>query len=259
MAGEVNKGWISLYRSIQDHWLWQEKPYDKAHAWLDLLLSANYQDKKIVFDSNLVEVKRGEFITSIRKLCERWGWSNSKVKKFLDTLQSDGMITYKSDTKKTAINIVNYNVYQTLSDTETSQKHHRSDTETSQKHHRSDTETSQKHTNNNNNKDNKDNKDNNKTTTTICGSDEEFNIYKFLEKCNFILSPMLLEKIQADIEIYSLEEVKKAVEIADSNGKHSYNYVKGILERRRAGDAKKLSEWEKFEQAKKEFLEDEEE
>ena len=70
---------------------------------------------------------------------------------------------------------------------------------------------------------------------------------------------MLIEKIQADIEIYSLEEVKKAVEIADSNGKHTYSYVKGILEKRRAGDAKKLSEWEKFEQAKKEFLEDEEE
>lgn len=252
MAGEVNKGWISLYRSIQDHWLWQEKPFSKAQAWLDLLLSANYQDKKIVFDSNLVEVKRGEFITSIRKLCERWGWSNSKVKKFLETLQLDGMITYKSDTKKTAINIVNYNVYQTLSDAENV-------TETSQKRHRSDTETSQKHTNNNNNKDNNVNNDNNKTTTTICGSDEEFNIYKFLEKCNFILSPMLLEKIQADIEIYSLEEVKKAIEIADSNGKHSYSYVKGILERRRAGENKKLTDRELFEKAAKEFLEDEEE
>lgn len=252
MAGEVNKGWISLYRSIQDHWLWQEKPFSKAQAWLDLLLSANHQEKKIVFDSNLVEVKRGEFITSIRKLCERWGWSNSKVKKFLDTLQMDGMITYKSDTKKTTINIVNYNVYQLSSDTE-------NDTETSQKHHRNVTETSQKHTNNNDNNDNNVNNDNNKTTTTICGSDEEFNIYKFLEKCNFILSPMLLEKIQADIEIYSLEEVKKAIEIADSNGKHSYSYVKGILERRRAGENKKLTDRELFEKAAKEFLEDEEE
>jgi len=250
MAGEVNKGWISLYRSIQDHWLWQEKPFSKAQAWLDLLLSANHEDKKIVFDSNLVEVKRGEFITSIRKLCERWGWSNSKVKKFLDTLQLDGMIAYKSDTKKTAINIVNYNVYQPLSDTKTSQKHHRSDTETSQKRHRNITEATQKHTNNN------DNNDNNKTTTTICGSDEEFNIYKFLEKCNFILSPMLVEKIQADIEIYSLEEVKKAIEIADSNGKHTYSYVKGILERRRAKMNEEAAKEKAREQAFKEFLEE---
>ena len=257
MAGEVNKGWISLYRSIQDHWLWQEKPYDKTHAWLDLLLSANHQDKKIVFDSNLVEVKRGEFITSIRKLCERWGWSNSKVKKFLDTLQSDGMITYKSDTKKTAINIVNYNVYQTLSDAENV-------TETSQKHHRNVTETSQKHTNNN---DNNDNNDNNNITTTIYSknraknnkcrsSGDDFNIFKFLESCNFILSPMLVEKIQADIEIYSLEEVKKAIEIADSNGKHTYSYVKGILERRRAKMNEEAAKEKAMEQAFKEFLEE---
>jgi len=32
-----------------------------------------------------------------------------------------------------------------------------------------------------------------------------------------------------------MEEVRKAVEIADSNGKHTYNYIKGILENRRKG------------------------
>ncbi|MEG2811726.1 MAG: hypothetical protein RR912_04335, partial [Clostridium sp.] len=107
MAGE-GKGWISLYRSIQDHWLWQEKPFDKARAWLDLLLLANHQDKKVLFDGTLIEVKRGQFITSIRKLCDRWGWSNNKVKNFLVMLEKDGMIIKKSDTKKTTINIVNY-------------------------------------------------------------------------------------------------------------------------------------------------------
>ena len=153
MAGE-GKGWISLYRSIQDHWLWQEKPFDKARAWIDLLLLANHQDKKVLFDGTLIEVKRGQFITSIRKLCDRWGWSNSKVKKFLEMLESDEMITYKSDTKKTTINIVKYYSYQTLGDT-------KSDTETSQKHRSNDAETSQKHTNNNDNNENNVNKDNN--------------------------------------------------------------------------------------------------
>ncbi|AUM91539.1 DnaD domain-containing protein [Clostridium botulinum] len=144
MAGE-GKGWVSLYRSIQDHWLWQEKPFSKGQAWLDLLLSANHQDKKIIFDSNLIEVKRGQFITSIRKLCDRWGWSNSKVKKFLDTLQLDEMIHYKSDTKKTTINIEKYELYQSSNDA-------KNDAKASQKHHRNITETPQKHTNNNDNK-----------------------------------------------------------------------------------------------------------
>ncbi len=150
MAGE-GKGWISLYRSIQDHWLWREKPFSKGQAWMDLLLSANHQDKKIVFDSNLIEVKRGQFITSIRKLCDRWGWSNSKVKKFLELLQGDGMLTYKSDTKKTTINIEKYELYQSSNDT-------KNDAKASQKHHRNATETPQKHTNNNDNNVNNDNK-----------------------------------------------------------------------------------------------------
>lgn len=253
MAGEVvNKGWISLYRSIQEHWLWQEKPFSKGQAWLDILLSANHQDKKIALGNELILVRRGSFITSELKLMGRWGWGKEKTRKFLKLLQDDGMIVKISDHKKTTINIVNYNDYQQSLDCKQTVNRLQTDHEQTETRPRADT-------NNNDNNVNNDNNDNNKTTTTICGSDEEFNIYKFLEKCNFILSPMLLEKIQADIEIYSLEEVKKAVEIADSNGKHSYNYVKGILERRRAGDAKKLSEWEKFEQAKKEFLEDEEE
>ena len=249
MAGEVNKGWISLYRSIQDHWLWQEKPFSKAQAWLDLLLSANHEDKKIVLGNELILVRRGSFITSELKLMERWGWGKEKTRKFLKLLQDDGMIVKISDHKKTTINIVNYNDYQQSLDCKQTVNRLQTDHEQTASRPRADT----------NNNDNNVNNDNNKTTTTICGSDEEFNIYKFLEKCNFILSPMLLEKIQADIEIYSLEEVKKAIEIADSNGKHSYSYIKGILERRRAGENKKLTDRELFEKAAKEFLEDEEE
>ena len=206
MAGEANKGWISLYRSIQDHWLWQEKPFSKAQAWLDLLLSANHQDKKIVFDSNLVEVKRGEFITSIRKLCERWGWSNSKVTKFLETLQLDGMITYKSDTKKTTINIVNYNVYQPSSDAENV-------TETSQKHHRSITETSQKHTNNNDNNDNNIYDDDIYREVNIKLQQAYFNTFKVLPSITqldiltFFLkkSDQIPEPLDIDTVIYALE------------------------------------------------------
>ena len=257
MPGEVNKGWISLYRSIQDHWLWQEKPFSKAQAWLDLLLSANHEDKKIVLGNELILVRRGSFITSELKLMERWGWGKEKTRNFLKLLQDDGMIEKKSDRKKTTINIVNYNNYQQSPDHEQTTNRPRADHEQTTNRPRADHEqtTSRPRADTNNN-DNNDNNDNNKTTTTICGSDEEFNIYKFLEKCNFILSPMLVEKIQSDIEIYSLEEVKKAIEIADSNGKHTYSYVKGILERRRAKMNEEAAKEKAMEQAFKEFLEE---
>ena len=95
-------------------------------------------------------MKRGEKITSIRLLSERWGWSTTKTKKFLNVLQNEKMLTYKSNTKNTVYSIVNYNDYQDF-------KKYKSNTEVTQKKHRSNTEVTQKNTNNNDNNDNNDN------------------------------------------------------------------------------------------------------
>lgn len=127
-------GWIKLYRDITDHWIWEDKPFDKRSAWIDLILMANHKDNKFVFGNELTEVKRGSFITSVRKLCDKWGWSNTKVTSFLQVLKNDNMIDYLSDTKKTVVTIVNYGLYQDINDTETTQKRHENDTETTQKH-----------------------------------------------------------------------------------------------------------------------------
>jgi hypothetical protein len=112
------KGWIKLHRTLQLHWLWNtEKPFDKRSAWIDLLLLANHEDGKTLFDNELVVVKRGEHITSEVKLAERWGWSRTKVRNFLNLLQKDGMIeNIKEDKKRTRIRIVNYSIYQNSED-----------------------------------------------------------------------------------------------------------------------------------------------
>ena len=93
-------GWIRLSRKIFDCWLWNEKPFTKAQAWIDLLLLANYETRKFVLGNELVEVERGSFITSEIKLMKRWGWSKSKVRSYLCLLQSDNMIDKKTDHKK---------------------------------------------------------------------------------------------------------------------------------------------------------------
>ena len=69
----------------------------------------------------------------------------------------------------------------------------------------------------------------------ISGCSGDFNIYLYMQQRGFVsISPIIAEQVQADIEMYSLEEVKQAIDIADNNGKHRYSYVKGILEKRRA-------------------------
>ena len=112
-----------------------------------MLLLANHADKTFMLGNDLVEVKAGSFITSELKLMDRWGWSKTKVRAFLDVLQKDKMIIKKTDRKKTTIIIENYGFFQ---DSETTEK--------PQKNRKKTTEKPQKNTNNNDNNVNNDNK-----------------------------------------------------------------------------------------------------
>lgn len=108
----MQRGFIKLHRKIKDHWLYEEKrKFSKFEAWIDLLMRANHKDTKVVLGNELIELKRGQFITSEFKLMEAWGWGKSKTRDFLKLLENDGMIVKKSDRKKTTITICNYSIY----------------------------------------------------------------------------------------------------------------------------------------------------
>lgn len=107
------EGWISLYRKIQEHWLWtKRRKFSQFEAWISLLFKANFKDTKIMIGDNLVEVKRGSFITSEVKLAEEWKWDRSTVRKFLKTLEEQKMIQKNSTSKYTSITIENWDLYQ---------------------------------------------------------------------------------------------------------------------------------------------------
>ena len=108
------QGWICLYRSITETELWQETPFDRARAWIDLLLMANHKHTQFLFGNELVSLDRGQFITSELKLCDRWKWGRKKVQNFFKLLVSMEMIEKKSTTKYTTITILNYAKYQDL-------------------------------------------------------------------------------------------------------------------------------------------------
>ena len=106
-------GWIRLHRQIRKHWVWQGKPFDRRSAWIDLLMMANHAPDKIVQGNQVIDVDRGERITSESKLAERWGWGRTKVRGFLQLLVKDGMIeNIKESRKRTRIKICNYGIYQ---------------------------------------------------------------------------------------------------------------------------------------------------
>jgi len=105
-------GWIKVHRDITDHWVWKDKPFTRGQAWIDLLMMVNHDTGTDYRNGRIVTIERGQRITSILKLADRWGWSRKKVSGFLDGLEADGMLEQKRTTKDTTLTIVNYGFYQ---------------------------------------------------------------------------------------------------------------------------------------------------
>lgn len=102
-------GFIPLYRSIQDHWVWSNKePFSYGQAWIDLLLSVNHEEKKLKVGCNLITIKPGQMWTSYVKLSNRWNWSRERVYRYIKMLKSDEMIFVDATPNGTLLTIVNY-------------------------------------------------------------------------------------------------------------------------------------------------------
>lgn len=89
------KGWVKLERAILDTVVWSNtEPFDERSAYVDLVLRANYEDKAFRprRETTIINVKAGQFFTSIAKLCERWKWSENKVRRYLKMLKNLGFI-----------------------------------------------------------------------------------------------------------------------------------------------------------------------
>lgn len=114
-------GWISLDRSIEDHWIYKEEHFCEFHAWIDLLMLAKYADSETTINGRPFIIHRGSLLTSIRKLATRWGWSKDKVLRFLRILRDEEMVK-TATVGGTLITIVNYGKYQIRRDTKRDRK-----------------------------------------------------------------------------------------------------------------------------------------
>ena len=106
-------GWISIHRKLRDHWLWDDpRKFSKAEAWIDLLMSANHAEAKIMLKGKLFTCNRGDTMQSLETIAERWKWSRQTVRRFLELLEKEGMIRYKNEQQTSRITICKYDTYQ---------------------------------------------------------------------------------------------------------------------------------------------------
>ena len=230
-------GWISIHRKIQQSDIWLDKePFDKRSAWIDLIMMANHEDKQILFNGKFIEVKRGEKITSLKQLSDRWRWSTGKVKRFLNLLESGSMIELKTKRRYTSYKVVNYNVYQN----EDISKRNENETKTKRKRNEDETKTE---TNNNINNE----LIMNNNTTGVVPPPEEMDLdnpkladlIKLYQDCGFgLITPYSANMIRDYMNEYSYEWVKEAIEIAEQNGVRTLAYIRGVLNKKKAGTDK---------------------
>ncbi|MCC1407235.1 DnaD domain-containing protein [Staphylococcus aureus] len=219
-------GWISIDRSIQNHWLFKEKrTFSKFEAWIYLLMEANHSKAKVPIGNQIVTVERGQRLTSILTLSDLFNWSRFKVKTFLDLLESDGMLEVKTTSKYTLITIVNYDFYQS----EQGRNQHQDDIKPTSKQHQSNINpTSKQHQTNTNNNDNKDNNEknvNNEKKKTTAFDFFQDNGFGFITSYNLDDLNYYLDSFENDSD----EIVTASLKIAKDRNKVTWGYAKSIL------------------------------
>ena len=108
---ETYKGWIKCYRQIKESAVWSDPL--RLKAWIDILFSANIEDKDWFAYGTLIHIKRGQFVTSNRNLQKSWGCSQRTVTRILNQFSEMDMIKVESPHKKyTLITVIKYEVFQ---------------------------------------------------------------------------------------------------------------------------------------------------
>ncbi|HDK9468263.1 TPA: DnaD domain-containing protein [Staphylococcus aureus] len=219
-------GWISIDRSIQNHWLFKEKrTFSKFEAWIYLLMEANHSKAKVPIGNQIVTVERGQRLTLILTLSDLFNWSRFKVKTFLDLLESDGMLEVKTTSKYALITIVNYDFYQS----EQGRNQHQNDIKPTSKQHQSNINpTSKQHQTNTNNNDNKDNNEKN-----VNNEKKKAAAFDFFQDNGFgFITPYNLDDLNYYLDSFENDSdqiVTASLKIAKDRNKVTWGYAKSIL------------------------------
>jgi len=122
------QGWIKIHRQLQDNPLWTCESFTRGQAWIDLLLLASHKDTFFYKRGVKISLKRGQVGVSGKGLAERWGWSRTKVNKFLLELEKEHQIGQQKNNVTQIVTIVNYAKYQANSTPNDTPERHQKDT-----------------------------------------------------------------------------------------------------------------------------------
>lgn len=110
----MKAGWISIHRKILDSPLWIQGTLTQKLLMIVLVMLAQTEARKVIFDGRKIMLCRGQLITSLENLVEVLGKGTSiqKVRTAIANLKRYGFLTEKVTKRGRLITVVNYSVYQ---------------------------------------------------------------------------------------------------------------------------------------------------
>lgn len=102
----MDNTFIKLNRKIQS-WRWYQDA-NTMRVFIHILLNANVYDH----DFENITVKRGQWVTSQKRIAEQLNLSLKNVRTALDHLKATGEVAVKTTSKYSIITVFNYNQYQ---------------------------------------------------------------------------------------------------------------------------------------------------
>ncbi len=209
----IGGGYVRVARKLKESAIWSQDPH-YLRLWTYLMLSARWDEKPV--QKGGVTIGRGQVLKSFRRIADEneWTenralkrWSPSRVKRMLDWLRENEMVSLHGTELGTLITISNFNDYQ--------------DPETYRSELGTEPGTQSERSRNNRKKEKKGN-----TTKTSGYSDEAFEVFDYWQKRRSELphtrpaqpTNRRLSKVQARLEDeYSVVDLKQAVDGCLSN------------------------------------------
>lgn len=111
--------WIKLHRRLLDSDVFK-KP-DHLKIWTYLLLKASHCGKTFKHGDQTIQIEPGSFVSGRQKIAEETGFSESKIRRFLEAKKATNKITIKSTKQYSIITICKYSDYQ-IDEKETDQQ-----------------------------------------------------------------------------------------------------------------------------------------
>lgn len=103
--------WTPAYHRLfdRDYELNGGEPFCRTMAWLWLCHHAQFEDGTRIVRDEMLTLKRGEILCSLRHLADKWGWSVKRVRTFLSYLQDCGKLgTVKVTAQGTVFRLLFY-------------------------------------------------------------------------------------------------------------------------------------------------------